>query len=379
MDVTQIYATVNSVCQQAFGETAITAVDDRGLIALGNTVLSSSNNTELFMNTLAQRIGMTIISFRRYTSKYSKFIRDDFEWGAAVQKIKVKMPDAEEDQSFGLEDGGSVDMYKIAKPKATQKLFLTETPTQFHVTIQRKQLQEAFLSAAAMGSFISAIFGEVQNKIEIVFERLGKQALNNLALEIKKDTSHADRVVKLVTLFNAEQAEGNEVTATTALQNKDFLTFAAQQIRLYSDYFEEMSVLYNDGSETRHTPKDYQSLFCAAKFSEALSTIAMSQAFNKEELSIGTYEKVTYWQAAKDRLKVQGIPASNDSGTNTQQTITNLIAIMCDYEAFGLHKSDDWSSTTPFNSAGGYANTYWHFKKQYFNDLSENAVIFTLD
>ena len=42
------------------------------------------------------------------------------------------------------------------------------------------------------------------------------------------------------------------------------------------------------------------------------------------------------------------------------------------------YKRDEWASTTPVNSAGGYTNTYWHFKDMYFNDLSENAVMFYL-
>ena len=92
-------------------------------------------------------------------------MKDQIEWGAIVQKIKVDMPAAESDQSYDLTNGASVDHYKVAKPSVKQKLFITDTPYQFKVTIQRVHLQEAFTSASAMGSFISAIFGEVQNAI----------------------------------------------------------------------------------------------------------------------------------------------------------------------------------------------------------------------
>ena len=67
MDTTQIYGIVNSVAEQTMGESAIQVVDTNSLVALGNSVLSSQANTEAFLNTLVQRIGKTIISFRPYT------------------------------------------------------------------------------------------------------------------------------------------------------------------------------------------------------------------------------------------------------------------------------------------------------------------------
>ena len=76
-------------------------------------------------------------------------VMDDFEWGAIVQKIRVHMPDAEADQSYGLTTGATVDHYEVNLPQADQKLFVTRAPYQFHVTIQRKHLKEAFLTESA--------------------------------------------------------------------------------------------------------------------------------------------------------------------------------------------------------------------------------------
>ena len=63
MNTNQIYDIVNSTVSQAIGETALTVVDTQGLISVGDVVLSSSTNTEAFLNTLAQRIGRTIYRF----------------------------------------------------------------------------------------------------------------------------------------------------------------------------------------------------------------------------------------------------------------------------------------------------------------------------
>ena len=81
MNTEQIYTLVNGVNSQAFGQSALTVVDTQGLIALGNVVLSSSTNTEAFLNTLLQRIGRTIMDYRRYRNRLSDMVLDDFgQW-----------------------------------------------------------------------------------------------------------------------------------------------------------------------------------------------------------------------------------------------------------------------------------------------------------
>ena len=141
MEELQIYDIVNSVTSQALGRTDLTVVNDQGLIALGRTVLDSATYTDDFINTLVKRIGKTIVSFRSYRNAFNSLMKDQIEWGAIVQKIKVDMPAAEADQSYDLTNGASVDHYKVAKPSVKQKLFITDTPYQFKVTIQRVHLQ----------------------------------------------------------------------------------------------------------------------------------------------------------------------------------------------------------------------------------------------
>ena len=128
METEQIFALVNDVYGQMAGSEPITAIDTSSLVSMGDAVLSSTANTEAFMNTLVQRIGKTIISYRKYTNQLSKLVMDDFQFGAIVQKIKVDMPTATADDAYNLVDGQSIDQYKVAKPSAKQKLFVTRTP-----------------------------------------------------------------------------------------------------------------------------------------------------------------------------------------------------------------------------------------------------------
>lgn len=227
MAVKQIYEIVNSVNSQTMGVTDLTVVDEQGLISLGQTVLTTNGLADTWLNSLAQRIGRTIISFREYKSKYSDMVLDSLQWGNIVQKIKVSMPEATEDESYNLVDGASVDMYKVANPKVTQSFFTSETPYQFYVTVKRTQLQEAFTSEGAMNGFISAIYGEVQNAIELSLESLARNCINNFIGEKFKD----DKTINLLSLYNTET--NKSLTSVTCLHDKDFLAFCVSRIKLY--------------------------------------------------------------------------------------------------------------------------------------------------
>ena len=377
MEELQIYDIVNSVTSQALGRTDLTVVNDQSLIALGRTVLDSATYTDDFINTLVKRIGKTIVSFRSYRNAFNSLMKDQIEWGAIVQKIKVDMPAAETDQSYDLTNGASVDHYKVAKPTVKQKLFITDTPYQFKVTIQRVHLQEAFTSASAMGSFISAVFGEVQNAIELALENLGRTSLNNYMAELfVSDGVAGPRVYNLRTLYNANVPEAEQIAdSKNCLTSEKFLRFAIGKIKDVSKKMRAMSVIYNDGTVTRHTPLEMQKLFVLSEFETALETQVEYAAFNEQYVKLDGFEEVPYWQDIKTPFNIKIGRASD----NTEINGTNIVACVFDTDALGMFTKESWTSTTPFNAAGGYTNTFWHEKQLWFNDLSENFVMFTLN
>lgn len=369
MEELQIYDVVNSVTSQAIGRTDLTVVNAQGLVALGDVILSSSTYTDDFINTLVKRIGKTIVSYRAYKNAFNSLIKDNIEWGAIVQKLKVAMPQAEADESYGLTDGSSVDHYKVAKPVVSQKLFITDTPYQFKITIQRVHLQEAFTSAEAMGAFISAIFGEVQNAIELALENLGRTALNNYMAELG-----SDRVMNLRTMYNAESGE-TLADANACYHSEKFLRYAIAKIKEVSKKMRSMTTIYNDGSATRHTPLEMQKLFVLSDFETTLETQVEYSAFNQEYVNLQGFEEVAFWQDIKTPASINVERASDKKAT----ALDNVVACVFDKDAVGMYNKDQWTATTPFNAGGGYTNTFWHEKQLWFNDLSENFVLFTLN
>ena len=376
MDTKQIYSIVNGAVSQAIGDSALSSIDTTDLVSLGSVVLSSSTNTEAFLNTLAQRIGRTIFRFRSYSNKFKDILVSDMEMGAIMQKVRIAMPTAQADQMYGLTNGESVDHYTVAKTEAQQKLFVTRTPYMFKVTVQRDTLKEAFLSVEAMGSFIALIFGEVRNAIELSLEELGRLTLSVAMSE----TSDANRQrVHLVTEYNTEyELTGDDaLTATTALHSDSFMRFAIMRINQTIDNMQDMSVLYCDGVMPTFTNKENMRIRVLSGFQRRLETVTEYAAFHDQFTSIdGQYSTVNFWQSEQTPSSID-ILVRPSMGDRVQ--ISNIIAEINDRDAFGIFQIEESVLTTPVNAAGAYYNTFYHLKQSRFVDTGENICLFILD
>lgn len=378
MPVSDVYAIVNSVVGQALGTTSLTATNAYQLVDMGNAVISSSANTESFMNVLADRIGRTIFTDRAYSAKFQSMILTDMEMGGILQKINVKLFDAETDSddtdgAWGLTQGQSVDQWVVNKPEPKQSLFSKRSVYKYHVSVAREQIKSAFTSEAAMGQFINYVFQQMQNSIEFGIEQLGRLTMANYIAQVNNSAQKSKRIIPLVTNFNTEFNPATDLTAATALLNPDFLRYATEQINLYSDYLTDMTTAYNDGSIERHTPKSEQRLYVLSSFEKRLETVVQYAAFHKEFVSLNGYETINYWQALQSPADINvNITAS------TPVTVNNVMAVLTDRYALGLAKMDDFVLTTPINASGAYYNVFHHIHRMWINDLSENGVIFTL-
>lgn len=377
IEVNQIYDLCNQIFQQMTGRTDIAAVDSASLVAMGNEVSNLGKN-DLWLNTLARRIGLTIDNYRVYLNKFSDLYRTQVEWGALVQKLTVEMPDAVADDMYkvGQMNGQALDHYIINNPKAKQKIFDKETPYSFFITMQEKMLTEAFLNAGAMASFVNQVFGKVQNKIEVVLEDLARVALVNMMcnLSVKQE-------IKLVTLYNSKT--GSTLNPQTALFDPAFMRFAIGMMNNIASKMETMSVLFNTEGYDRFTPMSEQRFYVLADFITQLETVVQYAAFNPQYVNKSVDIAVPYWQGVKEGDDINDIAVLSKVigkvDSKVDKTIENVVGVLFDREAIGTFRQEEKVLTTPVNARGAYYNTFWHEKQMWFNDMSENAVIFTLN
>lgn len=375
MTTKQVYTILNEVASQSLGKEAITVVDTGSFIALGNAVLSSDKNTEPFLNTLLQRIGMTVLVNRAYRSRFRPLIKGEMERGAILQKISVDMPEVSEDNSLGIQNGNPPDQYEVKKPSVHQWLFVKDVTYSIFVTIQERWLRQAFMSVSAMGSFIALVFQRVQNKLELCIENLCRAAMNNYAI-----TCGDNQVLNLVTMYNTESGK-NLPTGMTAMFDRDFLSWCSGTIRELGRDMESISVLYNNLAQERHSPMNRQNLALLSKFHTQLETVAYASAFNVDYLRLVENYTVPFWQASGKSLldyetksKIIGITEEGDEVTRE-----NVIGMMFDDDALGAFRKWQSTHTTPIHARCLHTNTFWHEDQMWFNALDENYILLTLN
>lgn len=424
-DVKQVFNVVNSLSRQAFGRNAIQVVDNQGLIALGDTVMSTKTHTEKWLDTISMVFTRDIFVNRAYKSKFNDLLVNSYQWGNAVRKIRAYPIEAEEDDIYNLEDGQSIDHYQVKKPRVAQKIFTSITPWSYHISHQDVLLSDSFNNATQMAEFLNMIYSRIQMSIEMGVESMGRNCLNNYIGELLQDdskTSNGKRVVHLLTDYNNMLANENTqtvningelenssisgtigdssaslndnsrsitlngsinknripLTKDTALQDKDFLKYCSEMISYYSDRMEDATTLFTDDEEyPTHTPKKYQKLYVNSLFENKMKFNLLSDVWHNDLVKMTGYKTFNFWQSSVfgDEMKINIKLASNGKEVNQD----GIIAVLFDREACGIYKNFKKVVTTPINARGLYYNTYWHLKKQYFNDLTENGVVFVLD
>lgn len=380
--VQQVYPIVNEVYRQMTGLSDIQAIDTNSLVAMG-TRLQNMGKLDMYLNTLARRIGMTIDSWRVYNSRYRTIAKTNLQWGAYVQKLSAEMPEAVDDLTFeiGHMDGQSVDQYIINNPKVRQKIFEKDAAYSFFITMSTKMLRDAFLGAAQMDSFINMIFGMVQNKINLVMEELGRLCVNNFILNLKNDQHY-----HLVSMYNAET--GNNIAPGGAgLMNNEFLRWMVSTVNMISDQMAGMGVLYNAEGRQKFTPKNMQMSYMLSMVQNRMKTVVYYDAYNKDEVALRSDTNIPFFQQqvtlndpdyfAKS-TKIMGT-VENEAGVKVEKTLENCVGVLFDTDAMGTFRQEEEVLTTPVNARARYYNTFWHERQMWFNDMDENGVAFFLD
>ena len=375
--INQVAPLLNATAKQIWGQTAPTVQDLSGLISLGDTVLSSAENKEQFLNVLSDRIKRTVIRTLDLELEMPNLLLDADSYFGILQKIDVQPLEVEEDNSWNIGANDYVTtIWNINKPIVEQSLFSNIQAFTIPVTIPDVMFKSAFSSEREMASFISAIFSTIEQSLMMYINALTHLAVCNLIAERSKES----KVIDLLDMYN----EVFKTELTSGIYNADVLRFSAMIIRNYMKYISAPSVLYNDGTKIRATQRDNMHVLMLTDFTSAYSTYLESNVFHNELLALPYYTEVAYWQnngqnpLYANNSKVNIIPSSEASAdTPTAEVVENVICVLADRQSLGVCLTEDWSGADR-NNRERYTNYTYGANRGYFNDLSENAVVFTL-
>lgn len=407
MNVTQIYSLMKDVSKEVLGTTDLVQEDLTGIVDMGTAVFNQ-NALDNYVKSLVNHIGKVIFVNRPYAGKVPSVLMDAWEFGSVLEKISADVPEAEENDTWNLQDKKSYDQDVFHKPTVTAKFFNSKVTFEVPVSITERQVKESFSNAAQLNGFISMIYAAVEKSMTIKADALIMRTINNMIAETVladaqafgataagamagADLSSAStaRCVNLLKLYNdkyfpATPATGegkptpnpDALTAAKAITDPDFIRFASYVMGTYADRLQSISTVFNVGKKERFTPKDMLHVVLLSDFAKAAQTYLYSDTFNRGDVLLPQAETVPFWQGSGknyDFASTGHIKVKESGGKDVE--ITGVLGVMFDRDALGVCNLDR-RVTTNYNAKAEFFNNYYKFDAGYFNDTNENFVVF---
>lgn len=385
MKLTQVYEIVNQATKEATGQSELLEKDLSNITDVGTEVIGAEA-LDHYTKSLVNHIGRVVVDSREYTTVLPSVLKDSWEYGSILERIKMDLIEAEDNPTWALEDGKEYSPNIFYQPKVTAKFFNSKTTFEIPISFTELQVKESFSSAEQLNAFVSMIQNAVSNSITVKMDSLVMDTINNGTAETlvsdlltEEDTldltKSGNKAINLLALYNADKK--TKLTAEQAIKDAEFIKFASYTIQLYKDRLARISTIFNVEGKQRFTPEAENHLVLLTDFASASKVYLESEAYNKELLALPKYETVPYWQGSGkgyDFADVSKISVKT-AGTNKTVEANGIIGVMFDNVALGVTNLDQRVQSS-FNPKAEFYNNFYKNDVGFFNDLGENFVVF---
>ena len=180
MLVNQIATILNDLNAAMVGADTTFAEDLSNIVDAGKTVLdftSDANgaNFDNYIKGIIDRVGKVTFVDRVYVSQAPNLLKNSWEYGSILMKVRTELMDATSNSSWQLGDipngagagydweqgtdpqvqiiPSRLDPFVLSKPTANAKFYNKRVTYEVKLTIAREQLKEAFRSESEMNRF----------------------------------------------------------------------------------------------------------------------------------------------------------------------------------------------------------------------------------
>ena len=387
MQVKQIYQLVNDATREVLGQEATLLEEDLSNVVDVGTAVANANAYDNYVKALVNRIGRTIFVTRKYKGTIPNVIFDGWEYGSIMQKIAGALPEAQENETWDLQDGASYDPNIFKKPQVNVKFFNKRWTFEVQLSVTDEQVKESFLSKEQLNNFVDMLFNDVDKAIEVKVDALVMRTLIGACAETIHDSygatpyGTATHVKARNLLYEYNTANGTSLTKVQALETPAFIRFASAEIMKVAERMKKMSKLFNVGQQPRFTPKDALRIVLHSDFEADAKAYLYSGTFHEEYVKLPEADTVPYWQGTGtdyDFDITSAIDVDLPSDPSVHVEAGGLIAMLFDRDALGVVNYKRYT-TSNYNGKAEFTN-FWHklFAGQ-FIDLNENIVVFFMD
>ena len=384
MQVKQIYEILNTIVGETLGEDVIVNEDLSNIVEVGKAFANLDNGYDNYVRKLQDHIGRVVFVDRVYRGRAPSVVMDGWQYGSIMEKIRVDLFDAQENETWELQNGSSYDPNIFYAPDVSAKFFNKRTTYEIPVSITRKQIESSFDGVTQINAFYSMIQNAIENSLTVQMDALVMRTINNMIAETiyteytggSYTGSSGVRAVNLLYLYNQAHAGATISTAEEAIKTPEFIRYASEVMGNYIDRLKVMSKLFNVGGTSKFTPEDRLHVVLLSEFRRAADIYLQSSTFHDELTRLPNSETVVYWQGSGTGYAfadTSNIDVTTTGGHSVD--IDGVLGVMFDRDALGVANLDR-RVTTNYNAKADFCNDWHKFDAGFFNDFDENCVVF---
>lgn len=305
-----------------------------------------------FIGALVNRIAFVQLTSATFNNAYAALKKGQLEYGETVEEVFTDIIEA---LAYSAEKASARELKRYL-PNVRTAFHAVNYKVMYPVTIQEKDLRQAFISAEGVQDLIADIIDKVYTSNEydefLLFKYL---------------------IIKGV---NTGKLYPISVDASTDIKN------AAKAFRAASNKFQFMSKDYNEAGVANTCPKERQYIFMDADFNAAYDVDVLAAAFNMDRATfqgrlflVDSFTTFDNDRFAQIRAESDGIESVTSAELAMMQ---NVKAVLVDERWFQIY--DNLNVMTEKEIASGlYWNYFYHVWKTVSTSPFSNAVVFIED
>jgi len=380
---------MNNLYQQVKGAAALAALSTADQVT--NFTSDLAVYTDPVVTRLSQMVGRTVMAVRPYRDKLRGIEVNSQEYGWITRKENFIDDPVEENWTFNLDNGESIDPWAVNKPKVIETRSYGGGQISRRRTIYKNQLKGAFQSPAAMDEFFTGVMTHFDAQIAQDREQYKRTALINYMAALSQD---GFRCIHLVSEYNA--ATGSNLTSTSVFAPANFEGFTQwlygyiQKLvglmgnRSYKYHLNPTTATPIGGYIARQTSPENMRCFFNTGFKADMTARVVSNTFNRDDLKEVQWEAVDFWQSIESPTSINA--SSKPMTTSLLEVpepatvrLTNVFGVLMDRDALTVSYLDEYTGNTPYNPAGEYYNIWHNETVKITQDMTENGVLLLLD
>ena len=373
MLITQTKEILTTIATEMLGpDNTIVTENLENLQDIGNELITQQN-VDTYVKKLVDKIGKVVFKNRLLNSTAPSLLVDSWEYGAILQKVRMKLIPAEENDAVKLVDGQSYDQNVFHQPTVSATFYSKEITFEVPISYTTEQLKSSFNSESELNGFYNLLETTVQNSLTVKTDALIMRTIN---YRIGKTFTKGRESQKINLLAGYNAASGKKLTTANCFQDEGFLKYAIAEIKNYQDRLKLPSSLFNDKKEEAFTPVQNQKLVLLSDFKNTVDTHLIPVVQNSENLKL-TSETVPYWQGSGANFSfadISKIDVTLDTASEKAQ-VGGIVGILFDDEALKVGNLNQYV-TTNYNAKGDFYTNYYKEQSGFFVDLAENFLIF---